>query len=120
MLLVCSRANAQFIGGPEFIEYWRGHQAVERVGYLRATREEQIYAWRYREYIFGVVDALILAKALSPPLGEEIFCLPKGASGGQLLQAVSNWIEDNPGSWNISGMTIVALAVKETWPPTKC
>jgi Ssp1 endopeptidase immunity protein Rap1a len=58
-------------------------------------------------YINGVADALVPA---------ELYCLPKGASAGQVLDVAKLYIQDHPDKQYLPAPQLIVNALKEKFP----
>jgi hypothetical protein len=63
-------------------------------------------------YVAGIIDAF----AAASPSRMQDLCIPRGASVGQLVQIVRNYVNAHPENWHYSAASFVYVAVAEAFP----
>ncbi|AGA11066.1 hypothetical protein HR059_24410 (plasmid) [Sinorhizobium meliloti WSM1022] len=61
-------------------------------------------------YIEGIIDAYA---TVGPPID---YCLPKGATYGDVRDAVCKWVSNYPEERHRAGALLVPVALREAWP----
>jgi len=66
-------------------------------------------------YIIGVADSFNGIKQE----GGDFFCIPKGATEGQLVDVVRAWIVNNPQQRHFSALSLISRALDDVFPCKK-
>ncbi len=72
-----------------------------------ANKWSQSYCFRY------VIDIVDSAKQEGRPLA---VCQPKGATKGEVVDAVRTWLANRPEERRKSALSLIARALSDTWP----